>query len=66
MQFPLKLICLTLLLITLVLATPQNLKSSYKARELPDPGKRNAFGKAHARPNILFIITDDQGIYSVS
>ena len=66
MQFPFKLLCLTLLLIIPDLATPQTLPNSYDARELPGLDKRNAFWKSRARPNILFILTDDQGISSDS
>lgn len=59
MQFPSKLFCLTLLLFMPDLVTPQKLQNGYKE-------KRQAVVKAHDRPNILFIITDDQGIGSDS
>lgn len=66
MQFPFKLSCLTLLLILSDSATPQTLQGSYEARELPGLDKGHAFWKARSRPNILFILTDDQGICSDS
>jgi hypothetical protein len=66
MQFPSKLLCLTLLLSISDSVTPQTLQSSYEAGELPDFEKRKAVGKARVNQNILFILTDDQGIGSDS
>jgi hypothetical protein len=66
MPFPFGLLCLILLLVVLNSATPQTLHSSYEAGELPGLYKRHAFWKARAPQNILFILTDDQGIRSDS
>ena len=62
MQFSIKFLCLTLLLIMPDSAVTQTLLSSEKARELPHLDERHAFWKARARSNILLILTDDQGI----
>lgn len=66
MQFSIKFLCLTLLLIMPNSAAPQTWQSSDKARELPGLDEGHAFWKARARPNILLIVTDDQGICSDS
>jgi hypothetical protein len=66
MPFPFGYLYLILLLIIPDSVTPQTLHSSYEAGELPGLYKRHAFWKARSPPNILFILTDDQGIRSDS
>jgi len=62
MQFPFKLLWLVLSVTLPESVAADNPQRSYKAKRLPDFDKRHTFWKAHARPNILFILTDDQGI----
>jgi hypothetical protein len=66
MRFPFRLLCLSLVFTIPDLAAPQTLHSSCEAGDLPGLDKRHTFWKARAPPNILFILTDDQGIRSDS